>query len=60
VTTNDNADALIFWQKMGASLKRVYPNAISLSRKLKPEIRKIGKHGIPIRDEIELEFKLKK
>jgi len=30
VTTNDNVDALVFWQKMGFSLKAVYPNAISL------------------------------
>lgn len=40
--------------------KAVYPNAVSLSRKLKPEIPLIGNYGIPIRDEIELELKLKK
>jgi N-acetylglutamate synthase-like GNAT family acetyltransferase len=59
ITTNDNIDGLIFWQKTGFSLKAVYPNAISFSRKLKPEIPKIGKYGIPIRDEIELELKLR-
>jgi N-acetylglutamate synthase-like GNAT family acetyltransferase len=59
ITTNDNIDALIFWQKIGFSLKAVYPNAISFSRKLKPEIPKVGNYGIPIRDEIELEFKIK-
>ena len=58
VTTNDNVDALVFWQKIGFSLKAVYPNAISLSRKLKPEIPLIGNYGIPIKDEIELELKL--
>jgi N-acetylglutamate synthase-like GNAT family acetyltransferase len=60
ITTNNNLDALIFWQKIGFSIKAVYPNAISFSRKLKPEIPKIGNYGIPIRDEIELEFQLKK
>jgi hypothetical protein len=58
VTTNDNIDGLIFWQKVGFSLKKVYPNAISFSRKLKPEIPEIGNYGIPVRDEIELEFNL--
>ncbi len=59
ITTNDNIDALLFWQKIGFSLKAVYPEAISLSRKLKPEIPLFGNYRIPIRDEIELEFLLK-
>jgi GNAT superfamily N-acetyltransferase len=59
ITTNDNIDALIFWQKIGFSLRAIYPNTVSFSRKLKPEIPKSGNYGIPIRDEIELEFKLK-
>ena len=58
ITTNDNLDALRFWQKIGFSIKAVYPNAIALSRKLKPEIPLIGNYGIPIRDEIELELKI--
>ncbi|PIV45773.1 MAG: GNAT family N-acetyltransferase [Candidatus Nealsonbacteria bacterium CG02_land_8_20_14_3_00_34_20] len=57
ITTNDNIDGLIFWQKIGFSLKEVYQNAISLSRKLKPEIPLFGNYGLPIRDEIELELK---
>ena len=60
ITTNDNLGALIFWQKMGFFVKVVHPNAISFSRKLKPEIPEIGNWGIPIRDEIELEFKIKR
>jgi len=60
ITTNDNLDALIFWQKIGFFIKAVYPNAMSFSRKLKPEIPEIGNYGIPIRDEIELGFKIKK
>ncbi|MFC1899993.1 GNAT family N-acetyltransferase [Chloroflexota bacterium] len=58
ITTNDNTAALRFWQKRGFSLVAVYPNAIEESRKLKPEIGRIGDNGIPIRDEIELELSL--
>lgn len=60
ITTNDNTDALRFWQKIGFFIKATYPNAMSFSRKLKPEIPEIGNYGIPIRDEIELELKIKK
>ena len=55
ITTNDNLYGLWFWQKRGFLLKAVHPNAIAFSRKLKPQIPKIGNFGIPIRDEIELE-----
>lgn len=60
ITTNDNLDALLFWQRIGFFIKAVYPNAMSFSRKLKPEIPEIGNYGIPIKDEIELELKIKK
>jgi ribosomal protein S18 acetylase RimI-like enzyme len=56
ITTNDNLTALRFWQKRGFSLVRVYRNAVTDSRRLKPEIPLTGEHGIPIRDEIELEI----
>ena len=56
ITTNDNTQALHFWQKRGFVLVAVYPNAVEKSRKLKPEIPLIGNDGIPIRDEIELEM----
>jgi len=58
ITTNDNITALRFWQKRGFSLVQVYRNAIAHSRRLKPEIPLTGEHGIPIRDEIELEITL--
>ena len=58
ITTNDNVDALRFYQKRGWRLVAVYPNAIDASRKLKPEIPRMGNDGIPIRDEIELELPL--
>ncbi len=57
VTTNDNMKALHFYQKRGFALSALYPNALEQSRKLKPEIPKIGIDNIPLRDEIELEIK---
>lgn len=58
ITTNDNLNALKFYQKNGFHLVKVYPNAIAESRKIKPQIPEIGENGIPLRDEIELEMKL--
>lgn len=42
----------------GFTLAAIYPDAIEQSRKLKPQIPLLGIYGIPIRDEIELEFQL--
>jgi N-acetylglutamate synthase-like GNAT family acetyltransferase len=58
ITTNDSIDAMKFYQKRGFVFKAIYPNAIEGSRKLKQNIPKIGNYGIPIRDEIELEYPL--
>lgn len=53
ITTNDNVDAMRFYQRRGYVLAAVYPNAIEASRRLKPQIPRIGNYGIPIRDELE-------
>lgn len=58
ITTNDNLDALRFYQKRGFALVAVHRNAIEASRVIKPGIPLAGNHGIPIRDEIELELAL--
>ena len=55
VTTNDNLDALKFWQKRGYELVSVHRNAIAEARRIKPQIPITGLNGITIRDEIELE-----
>ena len=56
ITTNDNVDALRFYQRRGFCLVRVHPGAVDRSRaSLKPEIPAVGAYGIPLRDEIELE-----
>ena len=57
ITTNDNMNALKFYQKRGFFLAALYPNALVKSRKLKPEIPETGIDGLPLRDEIELEMK---
>lgn len=59
ITTNDNVEALRFYQLRGLVLVTVHRDAIAESRRQKPEIPLIGNHGIPIRDEIELELPLR-
>ena len=56
VTTNDNIDALRFYQRRGFVLQKINRGAIEESRRLKPSIPHVGNHGIPIRDEIVLEY----
>src|SRR6266480_5647996 len=58
ITTNDNMNALRFYQKRGLHIVAVYPDAIERSRKLKPSIPLVGNDGIPLRDELELEVSL--
>ena len=54
-TTNDNVDALRFYQRRGFRLRAVRVGAVDRARSLKPSIPLVGDHGIPLRDEIELE-----
>ncbi len=56
ITTNDNLAALGFYQKRGMHLAAIYPDALAQSRKLTSEIPTVGLDGIPMRDEIELEY----
>lgn len=56
ITTNDNLNALRFYQKRGYHIVAIYPDAIADSRKIKPQIPLNGAFGIPIQDEIELEL----
>lgn len=58
MTTNDNLNALRFYQKRGFELVAVHRHALELSRLVKPQIPLVGEEGIPLRDEIELEMKL--
>lgn len=60
ITTNDNLNALGFYQKRGFELVTIHRNALAETRKLKPGIPLIGMNTIPLRDEIELEMVLDK
>jgi GNAT superfamily N-acetyltransferase len=56
LTTNDNVDALRFYQRRGFRLAELHAGAVDDSRAhLKPEIPEVGDHGIPLRDELVLE-----
>lgn len=59
ITTNDNLNALGFYQKRGFELATIYRGAVNESRKIKPSIPLIGYNSIPLRDEIELEMSLR-
>src|SRR5215211_7001934 len=56
LTTNDNVDALRFYQRRSFRLAQLNPGAVDESRTtLKPEIPETGEYGIPLRDEIVLD-----
>lgn len=56
VTTNDNLNALGFYQRRGFRLCALRPGEVDRSRLLKPSIPLTAANGIPIRDEIDLEI----
>ncbi len=58
ITTNDNLNALKFYQKRGFDLVRLNHNAITRLRLQKRMIPLIGLNGIPIRHELVLEHRL--
>jgi ribosomal protein S18 acetylase RimI-like enzyme len=55
ITTNDNLDAIRFYQRRGYTIAAVHVNAVEQARRLKPSIPLVGNYGIPIRDEVEFE-----
>lgn len=59
ITTNDNVDALRFYQRRGFRLAALHRGAVDDCRaRLKPEIPTVGDYGIPLRDELELDKQL--
>lgn len=58
ITTNDNINAIKFYQKRGFDMVKIYRNALDVSRKIKPSIPIIGDLGIPLKHEIEFEMNL--
>jgi GNAT superfamily N-acetyltransferase len=57
-TTNDNERALGFYRSNGFRIAAVRDGAVEASRKLKPSIPLVNEHGVPIRDEIDMEYRL--
>lgn len=58
ITSNDNSKAIRFYQKRGFDLIAVHREAITEARKLKPSIPLTGYDGIPVRHEVEFEYRL--
>ena len=59
ITTNDNLNAIRFYQRRGLRLVAVHAGAVDDARRLKPSIPLVGEDGIPIRDELEFELELR-
>lgn len=59
-TTNDNIDALRFYQRRGFRLAALRPGAVNEARRRKPSIPLLGEYGLPIRDELDLVLSLER
>ncbi len=58
-TTNDNLDAIRFYQRRGFRFRALRPQAVDAARRtVKPGLPAIGSYGIPMRDEFDLERSL--
>jgi len=58
ITTNNNRAAQAFYEALGMCRCAVYPDAVVEARRLKPELPELDTEGVPIRDEIEYEWRL--
>ncbi len=58
ITTNDNLDAVRFYQRRGMRLVAVHSGAVDEARRMKPSIPEVGEYGIPLHDELEFELPL--
>ena len=56
ITTNDNIDAIRFYQMKGFRFAAIHKGAVDESRKTKKSIPETGLYGIPIRDEVEMDM----
>ena len=55
ITTNDNVEAIRFYQRRGWDWVGFHRDALTDSRRLKPEIPETGEHGIRLRHELVFE-----
>jgi ribosomal protein S18 acetylase RimI-like enzyme len=56
ITTNDNLNAINFYQKRGFDISGIMRNSVAENRKIKPTIPLLGDNGITIKHEIEMEY----
>lgn len=59
ITTNDNVDAIRFYQRAGWDWIAFHRDAVTSNRAFKPELPEIGSSGLPVRHEIEFEAPLR-
>ena len=57
VTTNDNVEAIRFYQRRGWDWVEFHRDSLIASRHLKPAIPRTGAHGIPLRHELVFEVR---
>jgi ribosomal protein S18 acetylase RimI-like enzyme len=57
MTTNDNAPAIAFYQRLGFRVVEVRAGAVAESRSIKPSIPLVGVGGVPVTDEVLLELR---
>jgi GNAT superfamily N-acetyltransferase len=57
-TTNDNVDALRFYQRRGFRLAELRAGAVDRARQEKPQMPRVGDYGIPLHDEIDLTLRV--
>ena len=58
VTTNDNIEAILFYQRRGFDLVHVHYNEMDEVRKIKPMVPLTGSHGVPLKHDIEFSMEL--
>jgi GNAT superfamily N-acetyltransferase len=58
ITTNDNLDAVRFYQRRGMRFAAVHQGAVDDARRMKPSIPESGDYCIPLHDELEFELRL--
>ena len=54
ITTNDNTQALRFYQKRGYEMEAIYFDSLAQLRERKPSIPAFGQDGIALRSEVEM------
>lgn len=58
ITTNDNFEAMMFYQRRGMRFMTLFAGGADAYRAFRPGLHQVGRHGIPCRDVLELEIDL--